>query len=178
MIDIDEPLAPWAGPGFWNDNDMLEVGNGMSETEDRSHFALWCILASPLIAGNDLRSMTEITRSILTNPGVIAVNQDPLGAQAIVCASGNNTQVWAKPMADGSTVVLLLNRDDKTAMDIAAPLRGCIQHGATESAIATDVWTGSSLGSVTESFVAKGVAPHASVFVKLMPSATVGAGEC
>lgn len=51
MIDIDEPLAPWAGPGFWNDNDMLEVGNGMSEIEDRSHFALWCILASPLIAG-------------------------------------------------------------------------------------------------------------------------------
>ena len=177
MIDTDEPLAPWAGPGFWNDCDMLEVGNGMSEVEDRSHFALWCILASPLIAGNDLRHMSDTTRSILTNRGAISVNQDPLGAQAIVCSKTGDTQVWAKPMADGATVLLLLNRADKTAHDITAPFSACIMHGNPNSDVSViEIWNASSLGTHSEHFTAKSVPPHGSVFVRLEPAATSGPG--
>ncbi|HXU63245.1 MAG TPA: glycoside hydrolase family 27 protein, partial [Polyangia bacterium] len=81
LIDIDKPLAQYAGAGHWNDPDMLEVGRGMSADEDRSHFGMWAMLAAPLIAGNDIRSMSATTKAILTNPDVIAVDQDPLGKQ-------------------------------------------------------------------------------------------------
>eukprot|EP01043_Picozoa_sp_COSAG02_P117904 COSAG02_NODE_54464_length_296_cov_0.558376_1_plen_85_part_10 len=84
----------------------------MSEAENRSHPAIWCILDSPPIAGNGPRHMSDTTRSILTNPGPISVNQHHLGVQAIVCSTTKEMQVWAKPMADGSTVLLLLNRAD------------------------------------------------------------------
>ena len=177
MIDTGEPLAPWAGPGFWNDCDMLEVGNGMSEVEDRTHFALWCVLAAPLVAGNDLRSMSAATKAILTNAGAISVNQDPLGSQAIVCDAGNNTQVWAKPMADGSTIALLLNRDDHAPHDIDVSFAACIMHGSINTISAYDVWNGSSLGTFTNgTFTAHGVEPHASAFVKLTPSLVSGRG--
>jgi hypothetical protein len=177
MIDTTEPLAPWAGPGFWNDCDMLEVGNGMSEVEDRSHFALWCILASPLIAGNDLRHMSDTTRSILTNPGAISVNQDPLGVQAIVCSKTKEVQVWAKPMADGSTVLLLLNRADNTTHDITAPFSACIMHGSPDSSVSVvDVWNSTLLGTNNNQFTAKSVPPHGSVFVRLKPAVTSGPG--
>ena len=82
LIDTDRPLAQYAGPGHWNDPDMLEVGRGMSAEEDKSHFGMWAILAAPLIAGNDIAKMTAATKAILTNADVIAVNQDPLGKQA------------------------------------------------------------------------------------------------
>merc|ERR1719454_1059121 len=88
LLDWSTPLADNAGPGQWNDMDMLEVGNGMTEDEDRAHFTMWCMLASPLIAGNDVTMMSEATRSILTNPHALEVSQDPLGQQAVLLASG------------------------------------------------------------------------------------------
>ncbi len=81
--DRQAGLRKYAGPGHWNDMDMLEVGNGMSEEEDRAHFSIWAMMASPLIAGNDLRHMNKETREILTNKDVIAINQDALGIQAM-----------------------------------------------------------------------------------------------
>ena len=81
IIDKNEPLRKYAGPGHWNDPDMLEVGNGMPENEDRAHFTLWCMMAAPLILGNDVRDMSDATKAILTNKEVIAVDQDPLGIQ-------------------------------------------------------------------------------------------------
>ena len=82
IVDLNEPLWPYAGPGHWNDADMLEVGNGgMTPTEYRAHFSLWAMMASPLMAGNDVAHMDETTRSILSNREVIAVDQDPLGVQ-------------------------------------------------------------------------------------------------
>ena len=101
-----------AGPGHWNDPDMLEVGNGgMTLEEYRSHFSLWAIMAAPLIAGNDLRSMSDEIRGILTNSEVIAVDQDPLGVQGrVVLDRGYGAQVWAKPMVDGSVAVALFNQ--------------------------------------------------------------------
>ena len=88
LVDQDAPLAPYAGPGHWNDPDMLEVGNGgLSEDESQSHFSMWAMLAAPLLAGNDLRSMPSAVQTILTNTEVIAVDQDPLGKQATLVAT-------------------------------------------------------------------------------------------
>ena len=81
-LDLEDGLEKYAGPGHWNDPDMLEVGNGgLTEDEERAHFSLWCMLAAPLLAGNDLRNMTPATKAILTNRAVIGIDQDPLGQQ-------------------------------------------------------------------------------------------------
>jgi len=104
-----------AGPGHWNDPDMLEVGNGgMTFDEYKAHFSLWAMMAAPLMAGNDVRDMTEETKEILLNREVIAVDQDPLGLQGrIVIDRGYGGQVWMKPLADGSAAVALLNITSK-----------------------------------------------------------------
>ena len=112
ILDMQEKIRQYAGPGHWNDMDMLEVGNGMSEDEDKSHFSLWAIMASPLIAGNDLRSMDSTTQKILTNKDVIAINQDPLGIQAMTWIDEGEIQVFVKPMAKGEFAMLFLNRAD------------------------------------------------------------------
>ena len=121
MIDIFDRNAAHAAataPGTVNDPDMLEVGNGgMTDTEYRTHFGLWALMSAPLIAGNDVRSMSDATRTILTNPEVIAVDQDPLGFQANLAGDiGNGLQVWYKPLAgNGARAVGLLNRGSASA---------------------------------------------------------------
>jgi alpha-galactosidase len=116
-------LAPYAGPGHWNDPDMLEVGNGgMNNTEYKTHFSLWCLLAAPLMAGNDLRHMSAATREILTNREVIAVDQDALGKQAVIITKRDNIEIWAKPLQDGSRAYGIFNRSDEgTDEDISWP---------------------------------------------------------
>jgi alpha-galactosidase len=111
IVSANSRLADAAGPGGWNDPDMLEVGNGgMTFDEYKTHFSLWAVMAAPLMAGNDLRGMTEETRSILLNKEVIAVDQDPLGVQGrIVVERGYGGQVWMKPLADGSKAVAFVN---------------------------------------------------------------------
>ncbi|MGW2742213.1 NPCBM/NEW2 domain-containing protein [Streptomyces sp. NPDC001450] len=104
------PLAPYAGPGHWNDPDMLEVGNGgMTDTEYRSHFSLWSVMAAPLLIGTDLRKASPSTFGILDNKEVIAVDQDPLGKQGTVVSSTGGRWVIAKEMKDGSRAVALFN---------------------------------------------------------------------
>ncbi|MDR3035930.1 MAG: glycoside hydrolase family 27 protein, partial [Kitasatospora sp.] len=122
------PLAQYAGPGHWNDPDMLEVGNGgMTETEYRSHFSMWSVMASPLLIGTDLRKADQATFDILGNKEVIAVDQDPLGKQGAVVSSDGGRWVVSKPMADGSRAVALFNETDKpqristTAKDVGLP---------------------------------------------------------
>ncbi len=111
-------LAEYAGPGHWNDPDMLEVGNGgMTDAEYRSHFSLWAMMAAPLLIGSDLRTATEETFEILGNTEVIAVDQDPLGSQATVVSSENGAWVLSKEMADGSRAVALFN-ESETAQHI------------------------------------------------------------
>jgi alpha-galactosidase len=106
-------LAPYAAPGHWNDPDMLEIGNGgMSATEYRTHFSLWCMLAAPLMAGNDLRAMSPETRDILGNREVIAVDQDILGRQGERFASRDGVEFWAKPLHDGSRAIAVFNRNE------------------------------------------------------------------
>ena len=105
------PTAPSAGPGHWNDPDMLEIGNGhMSDDEYRTHMSLWALTAAPLLAGNDIRSMSDTTKSILLNKEVIAVDQDALGKQASPVKNGN-LETWVKPLKDGSVAVGVVNLD-------------------------------------------------------------------
>ncbi|WP_225821585.1 NPCBM/NEW2 domain-containing protein [Streptomyces naphthomycinicus] len=113
------PLAPYAGPGHWNDPDMLEVGNGgMTDTEYRSHFSLWSVMAAPLLIGTDLRKASRATFDILDNKEVIAVDQDPLGKQGRVVSAAGGRWVVAKEMKDGSRAVALFN-ESGTAQRIA-----------------------------------------------------------
>jgi alpha-galactosidase len=111
IVDMQDTLRKYAGPNHWNDPDMLEVGNGLTPAENRSHFSLWAMLAAPLIAGNDLRKMTEETKSVLTNKNVIAVNQDPLGIQGFrYSAKEDSLQIWFKPLSNGDWAACFVNR--------------------------------------------------------------------
>ncbi len=114
ILDKQKDLRKYAGPGHWNDPDMLEVGNGMTINEDRAHFSLWCMLAAPLIAGNDLRSMPKETLEILTNKEVIAIDQDELGIQGFKCLDYGDLEVYAKPLAGDEVAICFLNRGENS----------------------------------------------------------------
>jgi alpha-galactosidase len=110
ILDKQEGLRQYAGPGHWNDPDMLEVGNGMIANQDRAHFAMWAMIAAPLIAGNDLRKMNKQTIDILTNKEVININQDELGIQGFKNSSKDSVETWFKPLKNGDWAVCFLNR--------------------------------------------------------------------
>ncbi len=114
IVDLQDSLRRFAGPGHWNDPDMLEVGNGMTTHEDRAHFSMWCMLAAPLIAGNDVRHMSSETKQILTNKEAIAVDQDPLGIEGFKYRAQDSLETWFKPMAGGVWAVCFLNRSSQT----------------------------------------------------------------
>jgi alpha-galactosidase len=109
-------LSKFAGPGHWNDPDMLEVGNGgMTAVEYRTHMSLWALLAAPLLAGNDLSTMSPETMAILTNREIIAVDQDPAGVQGDRVKAEGGLEIWAKPLAGGAKAVGLFNLSDQPA---------------------------------------------------------------
>jgi alpha-galactosidase len=110
ILDMQKGLRQYAGPDHWNDPDMMEVGNGMSVAEDRAHFSMWCMLAAPLIAGNDVRKMSPETAGILTNREVIAVDQDSLGIQGFKYQTIDSVEVWVKPLVKNQFAVCFLNR--------------------------------------------------------------------
>jgi alpha-galactosidase len=145
---------------------MLEVGNGgMTDTEYRSHFSLWAIMAAPLIAGNDIRTMSQATIDILTNGDVIAVDQDPLGRQGRPISASTTLEVWSKPLsAPASYAVALFNR---TAAD--APITVTWQSLGLTGATAgvRDLWTHTDLGSMTDQYTAD-VPSHGVVMLKVV----------
>ncbi|PCI01736.1 MAG: alpha-galactosidase [Flavobacteriaceae bacterium] len=118
IIDLNAHLWMHSSPGHVNDMDMLQVGRGMTLDEDKAHFSMWCMLNSPLLAGNDLSSMSQQTIDILTNKKIIALNQDILGYQARRLIKTDSVEVWAKPLVhtmSGKIAVTLLNRSDTSA---------------------------------------------------------------
>jgi len=166
-LDLQVGLQSYAGPGHWNDPDMLEVGNGgMSDTEYRSHFSLWAILAAPLIAGNDLRNMRPEIHDILTNKEVIAVDQDSLGREGERVAKNGDLEVWAKQLKDGSRAVVLLNRS-KSEQEISVNWED-LGYPNTVAALVRDLWQHKDLGKFTGKFSAR-VAPHGVVMVTVKP---------
>jgi alpha-galactosidase len=140
IIDQNESLAQYAGSGHWNDPDMLEVGNGgMTDAEYRSHFSLWCMMAAPLLTGNDLSMMSEATKVILMNKDAIAVDQDSLGIQGKRIRKEADIEVWTKPLANGDAAVALFNRGD-SEKQIATSLE---EIGLNEDVeyVVKDLWT-------------------------------------
>lgn len=114
IAEMRKDIRKYSGPDHWNDFDMMEVGNEMNDTEDKSHFSIWCLMASPLITGNDYRKMSKETLAILTNKQLIAINQDALGIQGFKYTTIDEVDVWVKPLSDGNWSVAFLNRSEKT----------------------------------------------------------------
>ena len=167
ILDLQVGLDSFAGPGHWNDPDMLEVGNGgMTTAEYRAHFSLWCILAAPLMSGNDLRSMTPEIKEILTNKEVIAINQDALGREGSRVWKDGDREIWSKQLKDGSRAVVLLNRG-AAASEITVPWES-IGYPANVSSSVRDLWAHKDLGKMTGRFSAK-VESHAVVVLTIKP---------
>jgi alpha-galactosidase len=156
-------LDKFAGPGHWNDPDMLEVGNGkMTDDEYRTHMSLWCILAAPLLAGNDLSKMTKTTLEMLTNPEVVAVDQDPKGIQGHRVSQLGPLEVWVKPLADGSQAVGLFNRGES----VNPVTVNFSDIGVTGSASLRDLWAHKDLGSFQGHYTAS-VPKHGVVMIRV-----------
>jgi alpha-galactosidase len=156
-----------AGPGHWADADMLEVGNGqLTLDENKAHFSMWALLASPLMAGNDLRTMDSTIGAILTNHELIAVNQDLGGTPGnIVDDTGTGLQVWARPLADGSRAVALLNRTDSPATITARWEKIGLPPGG---ALVRDLWEHADLGPFDGAFTTA-VPARGVVIVRITP---------
>ncbi|MFF7754227.1 NPCBM/NEW2 domain-containing protein [Streptomyces sp. NPDC007971] len=158
------PLAPHAGPGHWNDPDMLEVGNGgMTDTDYRSHFSLWSVMAAPLLIGTDLRKASPATFDILDNKEVIAVDQDPLGKQGTVVSSAGGRWVVGKEMKDGSRAVALFN-ESGSAQRIATSAAALGLPGAPGYTL-RDLWQHRSYN--TAGTVAATVPAHGTVMLRV-----------
>jgi len=159
-------LGKYAGPGHWNDPDMLEIGNGkLTHIENISHMTMWVIQAAPLIAGNNLSLMTDDVRSILTNRAVIAIDQDKAGKQGERVFAGEEIEIWARPLADGSTALALFNvgRDWNTMAGLTLHLK---EAGFPGGAHAYDVWAGKDLGRIKDTDV-MAIPGHGAVLLKL-----------
>jgi alpha-galactosidase len=158
-------LAKYAGPGHWNDPDMLEVGNGgMTTDEYKMHMSLWALLAAPLLSGNDLSTMTPETIALLTNRDVIAVDQDPAGKQGDRVWAEGPMEIWSKPMADGSQAVGMFNRQQGSmtfAVDFA-------KLGFTGTVKVRDLWAGKDLGTMTGAYSAT-LAGHTVILLRVWP---------
>jgi alpha-galactosidase len=163
ILDLQSGIEDATGPGHWNDPDMLEVGNGgMSVVEYRSHFSMWCLMAAPLMAGNDIRSMSSDIQAILTSKEVIAIDQDPLGMQG----RRVEADVWAKQLANGGRAVALLNRSSaEKRITVTWTSLGYPGHLAAQ---VHDLWVGRDMGSAQESFSAS-VPSHGVVLITVKP---------
>jgi alpha-galactosidase len=167
ILDQQVGLQSYAGPGHWNDPDMLEVGNGgMTDTEYRSHFSLWAILAAPLIAGNDLRDMRPEIHDILTNKEVIAIDQDAMGREGERVWRNGDLEVWSKQLQNGSRAVILLNRGS-AEQNISARWED-LGYPTNITASVRDLWEHKELGKFTGKFSAS-VPSHGVVMVTIRP---------
>jgi alpha-galactosidase len=175
ILDMQNGLRVYAGPDHWNDPDMMEVGNGMSVAEDRAHFSMWCMLAAPLIAGNDVRNMTKETIEILTDKEVIAIDQDKLGIQGFKHSSEDSLEIWYKPLENNSWAVCFLNRS-KNKKKISYSWKSQIINDdfskrsinfKQDSYYIRDLWEKSDLGT-TDKTLKSEVPSHDVLLVKLV----------
>jgi alpha-galactosidase len=166
ILDVQVGLEKYAGPDHWNDPDMLEVGNpGLSLAESRAQFSMWCMLAAPLMAGNDVRNMSEAIRRILTNREVIALDQDPLGKQGVQFMTHPGKEIWAKECSNGEWGVCFLNTGEnplklRINWSHLAFLKGDYR--------IRDLWQKKDLGRTAKDFTAE-IASHDVLLVKLSP---------
>ncbi|GAA3351249.1 ricin-type beta-trefoil lectin domain protein [Amorphoplanes nipponensis] len=164
IINVNVPLAGYARPGGFNDPDMMEVGRGtLTDTEQRSHFAMWAIMAAPLIAGNDIRNMSAATQTILKNPRLIAINQDSLGLQGVQVAGDANQRVLAKRLANGDVAVALFNQSGGTRT-ISTTAAAIGRTGASSYNL-VDAWSGAT--TTTSGTISASVPAHGTVVYRV-----------
>ncbi|MEV6611658.1 hypothetical protein [Kutzneria sp. NPDC051319] len=163
IFHANAALAGYAGPGGWNDPDMLEIGNGMSATEDRTEFSLWAEMAAPLVAGTNIARASSTTLSILSNKAVIAVDQDSLGKQGRLVSSAGGHDVMTKPLANGDVAVVLFNETGSTAT-IATTTGAVGKTGASRYTL-TDLWTGAT--STTTGAISASIPAHGTVMLRV-----------
>jgi len=171
-------LERFAGPGHWNDPDMLVVGmygkgnvgvSGCTDAEYRTHFSLWCMLAAPLMIGCDVRNMSDATVEILTAPEIIGVDQDPLGRQGYSLGNdGAKGEVWKRVLADGSIAVGLFNRHDQHRRMLTAAWEAIGLHDR-RPAVVRDLWAREDVGEFTRSY-SDTVEPHGCKLLKVTPT--------
>jgi len=173
-LEMRKDIRRFAGPGHWNDPDMMEVGNGMSVQEDRAHFSLWSIVAAPLIAGNDIRTMSKETKEILTNSDVIAVDQDSLGVQGFRYSNDGDVEVWIKPLSCGDWAVCFLNRSEKSVKFEFDWAKHTIYDDLSKTSIdnkivyqVRDLWKHKSIGDTKKKIVTD-LSSHDVLMVRLM----------
>jgi alpha-galactosidase len=155
-------LEQWAGPGHWNDPDMLEIGNGnLTPDENYTHMTLWCMLSAPLLIGCDMPKMSPFIISLFSNDEVLAVNQDALGKQGWRARQDGRTEVWMKPLADGGTAVAFFNRGDSAA-DVSVQWSDLKLSGPQSI---RDLWRQKDIG-VQDSGYTVNVAPHGAELFK------------
>ncbi|WP_026713037.1 glycoside hydrolase family 27 protein [Flavobacterium daejeonense] len=175
ILEMRKDIRKYSGPDHWNDFDMLEVGNDMNDTEDKSHFTMWSMMSSPLIAGNDLRKMTKETLAILTNKELIAINQDKLGIQGFKYSAEDGLEVWVKPLSDGNWAITFLNRSEATKKINFDWKKHTIKDTDfnMEANLATtiykikDLWKNKMIGSTKKAFSAE-IPSHDVITLKLM----------
>jgi alpha-galactosidase len=168
-LDYNDKWHQYAGPGGWNDPDILEVGNGiLTDAESRSHFTLWALIKAPLLLGNDLRTMSDTIFEIISNKEVIALNQDPLGIQGNKRSSQNGTEVWAGELSNNEYAVVLFNRSEKPAEIVARFDEIGI---AAESSLffVRDLWKHQDMGIAHSGLVNATVASHDVAVFRLRP---------
>jgi len=162
--DNQAMLIPNAGPGQWNDPDMLIIGDtGLNEEEAKSQMAIWSILAAPLLMSNDLRTITDNFRQILLNKEIIAVDQDPMGRQGKRVSNINDKQIWVRPLHNGDKALVLFNTNDTDAVTITAPFSLI---GISGAAKFRDLYEHRDIGIFTGGFTAY-VEPHGVVMVRI-----------
>jgi len=162
-FDKQTGLDQYAGPGHWNDPDMLEVGNDrMDAVEDKCHMSLWAMLAAPLLAGNDIRSMSDDTKEILLNKELIAIDQDKLGRQGTRVTKDGRTETWMKPLSNGDMAVAMFNRDDRDQLMIVK----WSDLGITGKHEVRDIWHHADRGRIKDLFEAE-VSSHGAVVIRV-----------
>ena len=167
ILDLMNGLESYAGPGHWNDPDMLEVGNGgMTKEEYRAHFSMWAMFSAPLLAGNDISNMTADTKEILLNKDVIAIDQDPLGRQGHRVKKTGDLEVWSKQLQDGGRAVALLNRGPAAAKISVAWTD--IGYPDAISASVRDLWTKKESSAVKGNYSVD-VPSHGVVMIRVKP---------
>ncbi|MBN1417000.1 MAG: glycoside hydrolase family 27 protein [Bacteroidales bacterium] len=176
ILDKQAGLEKFAGPGHWNDPDMLEIGNGgQTITEYRTHFSLWCMLAAPLMAGNDLRTMDDSIRDLLTNPEVIAVNQDTLGFQGFKFIDNGDLEVWVKALSGSEAAFCFLNRTSQVVdLNFNWKKMGIYHFSIAKNGFnlwknnyrVRDLWRHKQIGTTKENLKTK-LAGHGAILVRL-----------
>jgi alpha-galactosidase len=177
ILDLQEAIRQYNGPNHWNDPDMLEVGNGMSYDEDKAHFSLWCMLAAPLAAGNDLRKMSAQTRGILTNAELIAVDQDSLGIAAFKMVMPDSLEVWVKPLQHKELVLCFFNRTGTAKkinmawkdLIITDKFSGMDIHFDKQAYLYKDLWQKGTGFARTDKNFAHELAAHSVIVLRLTP---------